>query len=63
MKILFKMILALLCGAGLDLLLLYGVDRHIASREHADGLEAVDCVFENNCKFYNDQMKGDFFRG
>lgn len=63
MKILFKMILALVCGALLGLLALYGIDRECARRDYESGQKAADCIFDSNCKFYNDQKKGDFFRG
>ena len=63
MKILFQMIFALVCGAFLGLLALYGIDRECARRDYESGQKALDCIFESNCRFYNDQMKGDFFRG
>lgn len=63
MKILLKMILALVCGGFLGFVVLYGIDRECARRDYENGLESVDCIFESNCSFYNNQMKGEFFRG
>lgn len=57
-----KMIFAFVCGVFLGLLALYGIDREVARREHENGLEAVDCIFESNCRFYNRQAS-EFFRG
>ena len=56
------MIFAFVCGVFLGLLALYGIDREVARREHENGLEAVDCIFESNCRFYNRQAS-EFFRG
>ena len=57
------MILALLGGLLIAFLALYGIDRECARRDYESGQKAVDCIFESNCKFYNDQMKGGFFKG
>lgn len=62
MNILFKMILALVCGALLGLLALYGIDRECARRDYESGQKAVDCIFESNCNYYNSQ-RTDFFKG
>ena len=62
MKIFFKMILALVCGALLGLLALYGIDRECARRDYESGQKAVDCIFEQNCAYFNNQ-KSDFFKG
>lgn len=63
MKLILKCLFAVLCGFGLAVLCLYGIDRHLASRENAEGLEAVDCIFQSNCDYYNSKMNGKFFRG
>lgn len=62
-NVVLKLIFSFVCGAILGLLVLYGIDRECARRDYEIGVEADDCIFKSNCKFYNDQMKGDFFRG
>ena len=63
MTTLFKMILAILGGLLIAFVVLYGIDRECARRDYESGQKAVDCIFESNCKFYNEQMKGRFFKG
>lgn len=62
MKILFKMILAILGGLLVAFVVLYGIDRECARRDYESGQKAVDCVFESNCNYYNRQ-RTDFFKG
>lgn len=62
MTMILKMIFALVCGALLGLLALYGIDRECARRDYESGQKAVDCIFESNCNHYNSQ-RTDFFKG
>lgn len=62
MKILFEMILAILGGLLVAFVVLYGIDRECARRDYESGLESVDCIFKQNCDYYNSQRK-DFFKG
>ena len=62
MKILFNVILAMIAGAMLGLFALFLVDYAIAQRERERGEKAVDCIFKQNCDYFN-QQKSDFFKG
>ena len=62
MKILFDVILVMIAGALLGLFALFLIDYAIAQRESESGQKAVDCIFPQNCAYFNNQ-KSDFFKG
>ena len=56
------MILAILGGLLIAFVVLYGIDRECARRDYESGQEAIGCIFESNCEYYNSQ-RTDFFKG
>ena len=53
MKILFYVILSMIAGAFIGLFFLFLIDYAIAERESAQGLESTDCIFKQNCAYFN----------
>jgi hypothetical protein len=62
MKILQGLIAATFGGLLIAFLFIYGIDRELARRDYESGQEAIDCIFESNCEYYNSQ-KTEFFKG
>jgi len=62
MKILQGLIVATFGGLLISFLFIYGIDRELARRDYESGQEAIDCIFESNCEYYNSQ-RTDFFKG